>query len=94
MSYNDPDDDDSIAGSTRRPLSRREFPDEEDARASLDDTDPCPHCGAPIYVDGEWCPKCGKYLSKEDSPSTIPGWAVAVAAILVIVFVVFSIFGR
>ena len=38
---------------------------------------PCPHCGRMIYDDAEQCPKCGKYVSREDAPRSRPWWVVA-----------------
>lgn len=29
---------------------------------------PCPHCRAEIDEESEQCPKCGRFLSKEDAP--------------------------
>jgi hypothetical protein len=34
-------------------------------------TVPCPHCGAEILEDSEQCPKCGSYISKEDTPAGV-----------------------
>lgn len=99
MSRRDDDDDleegedEVIGGAHRRPMRREEFPDDEDFQASIDDTDPCPHCGAAIYVDGEWCPKCGKFLSKEEGAATIPTWAVAVGVVLLVAMVLAVVLG-
>lgn len=61
----------------------------EDADATV----PCPHCGADIFDDAERCPKCGKYLSREDSPATHkPLWVVAGAVICLLIAVTW-IFG-
>jgi zinc-ribbon domain len=46
-------------------------PDEDD-----DTTDPCSHCGEPVYDDAERCPHCGLYLSREDRPYRKPWWVV------------------
>jgi predicted nucleic acid-binding Zn ribbon protein len=31
-------------------------------------TVPCPYCRAEISEDSVQCPRCGEYISKEDSP--------------------------
>ena len=36
----------------------------------------CPHCRAEILEEAEQCPKCGEYLSREDTPATA-GWSPA-----------------
>ena len=28
----------------------------------------CPHCKAEVFEDAEQCPRCGNYLSREDTP--------------------------
>ena len=58
-----------------------------DGDDDLDETVPCPHCRADVYEDAERCPRCGKYLSREDSPRRHPWWVVAGAlACLAMVF--------
>ena len=32
-------------------------------------TVPCPYCGAEMLEDAEQCPRCGKYISREDVPA-------------------------
>lgn len=39
-----------------------------------DTTQECPYCRADIYDDAVACPRCGNYLSEEDSPSQTPRW--------------------
>lgn len=59
------------------------------------DTDPCPHCGADIYVDGEWCPKCGKYLTQSERTWTNKqGWVVITGIALLLAMLVASVFVR
>jgi predicted nucleic acid-binding Zn ribbon protein len=82
----DEEDEPSIGGAQRRPIGWHEFPEEFDDDDD-DGTDPCPYCGASIYADGEWCPKCGKYLEKQESAATLPGWAGAIVVILVVAMV-------
>ena len=47
---------------------------------------PCPHCRAEIDEESEQCPKCGMYISKEDSPASGRGkpvvWIVLMALAL------------
>jgi endogenous inhibitor of DNA gyrase (YacG/DUF329 family) len=63
-------------------IVRYHDPDEtndEDWGDSDDDddaTDPCPHCGEPVYDDAERCPYCGRYLSREDVRESKPWWVV------------------
>jgi len=56
-----------------------------------DETDPCPYCGEQVYEDAEWCPSCGKYLSEEDTSPRKPLWVVAVALVLLALFIWVSI---
>jgi predicted nucleic acid-binding Zn ribbon protein len=63
------------------------FPEGDD-----DETTPCPHCLHPVYDDGEWCSRCGQYLSREDAPSRHPWWLVV--GVLVCLMVVLSWVGR
>lgn len=46
-------------------------------------TVPCPHCGADIFEDAEQCPKCGRYMSREDQPGGKSGawWVLVVLAL-------------
>jgi hypothetical protein len=62
----DPDDD----------LDDSEYPDEPEDDQDEDPTAPCPYCHRPVYDDAEWCPSCGKYLSREDAPAGRPWWLV------------------
>ncbi|RLS32009.1 MAG: hypothetical protein DWH79_08960 [Planctomycetota bacterium] len=51
-------------------------------------TVPCPWCREEIFEDAVQCPACGKYLSDEDAPPPRkPWWVVAVAVLLLYVFV-------
>jgi hypothetical protein len=53
---------------------------------------PCPHCKVEIDEESEQCPKCGMFISKEDPPGgKWPLW-VAIAAILLLLAFVLSIF--
>jgi predicted nucleic acid-binding Zn ribbon protein len=73
-------------------LDESEYPDEADMDDDPDGTPPidCPYCGAEIHADTDVCPKCGKYISREDAPQE-RGWfwwiallVVALGAILVL----------
>lgn len=47
-----------------------EYPDED---ASDDDATPtvvCPHCGAEIYEDAEYCPICDNYVTPNVNAAT------------------------
>ena len=76
-------DDDDTPLDDRDMLDDRELPDPVLSR--------CPYCKKMIAEDSEVCPKCGNYLSVEDStePQRFPIWFAMglVLAILVIVFV-------
>lgn len=98
----DPDDDDlehddapTVGGSSRSPLRRDELPDDADFTDDNDDgTDPCPYCGADIYADGEWCPKCGKYLVEEEAPSPRGWWVAAVLVAVLLAMLIITLTGR
>jgi predicted RNA-binding Zn-ribbon protein involved in translation (DUF1610 family) len=47
-----------------------EDPDESDTDLSDDDpeTIECPHCGKDVYEFADQCPKCGHYLTREETP--------------------------
>ena len=57
-------------------------------------TVPCPHCGAEIIEDAEQCPKCGRYLSEEDSPSTGKSGAWWILVLLALAAAVMWVVGR
>jgi predicted nucleic acid-binding Zn ribbon protein len=58
-----------------------EAPDESDWDSGDVGTIVCPHCGREIYEAAQQCPKCGKYLSKEDAPRPTPWWILIAAAL-------------
>ncbi len=85
-----PDDNDD-------PQDEEESVIEEDAGSmdeDVDETDPCPKCNAPVYTDGEWCPKCGYYFTKEEGASTQKTWIVVVAGVLLGVMMLLAVLGR
>jgi hypothetical protein len=58
-------------------LDGSEDPGEYDEDGGDDDpTAPCPYCRRPVFDDAEWCPGCGQYLSREDTPWRRPWWLV------------------
>lgn len=75
-------------------MARREDDDFEDDNWEDDEsatdgetTQPCPHCGAEIYDDSEYCPRCERFLSREEvrTPSQ-PRWVVVTAAVCLVFF--------
>ncbi len=71
MSFDDDRPDDDLEDDP-------ENPDESDMDPtdSVDNTDPCPYCGRPLYERAEACPHCGNYISQEDSRSHNPLWLI------------------
>ena len=55
----------------------------DDSRAFV----PCPHCRAEIDDESEQCPKCGMFISREDTPSDrkSPVWIVLMVLALLAV---------
>lgn len=49
---------------------------------------PCPHCRAEIDEESEQCPKCGMYLSREDTPPRRSAFVMVmlVVALLIALF--------
>lgn len=87
------DADALIGASSRRPLRPEEYPDEDFDADNGDDTEPCPHCGKPIYTDGDWCPKCGQWLSPGRS-GLLPMWAVLAAVLVIVGFLLMVLLAR
>ena len=77
-----------------------EAPDEgdrdEDEAGDDDDepgTVPCPKCGRDVSELAERCPRCGTYLSREESARTnFPTWVV-VTALVVLAAIAFGWLG-
>ena len=72
--YDDPDDEDGYDGGDYDAETDYDPDDPETYPAGLyaDDSRalvPCPHCRAEIDEEAEQCPKCGMYITKEDTPS-------------------------
>src|SRR5438105_1890258 len=61
--YEDEDDVPPYDGDGENNLPEGVYFDDEWA------TVPCPYCREEIAEESQQCPKCGKYLSKEDSTS-------------------------
>lgn len=47
-----------------------EYPDNDD---SDDATVACPHCGADVYEDADYCPVCDNYITITSSASPLSG---------------------
>jgi predicted nucleic acid-binding Zn ribbon protein len=72
-------------------MSVDEDPDESDMDSSDDDsadTEPCPHCGRPVYDSSQRCPHCGDYISPEHAPWRQSLWIILTAIICLIVIIV------
>lgn len=64
-----------------------EEPDESDQDDDSNDldTEPCPWCKKPIHEQSEWCPYCGKYISREDQPlGKRFWWTLGVVAMVIL----------
>jgi hypothetical protein len=76
-------------------LEDRELPDESDM--DLDDdteTEPCPYCKRAIYEQNEWCPHCGKYISREDTkPSRKAVWIVVGVTVCLVIVMTWVMWG-
>lgn len=53
-----------------------EYDDDLDDDDSDAETVTCPYCQASVYEDAEQCPRCGNYISEEDSSPRPPRWIV------------------
>ncbi len=52
-----------------------EYPDEDDQSDDATDTVACPHCGAEVYEDAEYCPVCETYITPGETVfSNKPLW--------------------
>jgi predicted nucleic acid-binding Zn ribbon protein len=84
----DLDDDEGV-------LDDRELPDPSDMDQDDDLSEPCPHCGKPVFDEAERCPHCGEYISYEDEPvKPPPFWGVGVVVVLIFVVVVWVLWFR
>jgi predicted nucleic acid-binding Zn ribbon protein len=68
--------------------------EDDDAYGDDDDAEtvPCPHCGADVYEDAEQCPRCEKYMSAEDRPTSRPSTFVGVMMVLALLAALFWVF--
>lgn len=57
-------------------------------------TVPCPNCGEEILEDSEQCPRCGRYLSREDAPLQSRSGVWIILLILAILAAVIWTVGR
>jgi DNA-directed RNA polymerase subunit RPC12/RpoP len=69
-------------------LDDREYPDEEDRDDDLNETLPCPECGAEIYEEAQRCPHCGSYIVFSTRPFQGRSWWWIALGILAVVAVV------
>jgi hypothetical protein len=60
----------------------------DDETANADAALPCPECGAAIYDDLDYCPKCGYWLTDADRRAQIGGGFSRVVRIVAIVMIV------
>jgi len=58
--------------------------DDDDESATV----PCPYCRAEIHEDSVRCPRCGAYISDEDSPPARKPWWI-IAGILACLYAVY-----
>jgi uncharacterized paraquat-inducible protein A len=65
-------------------LDDSEYPEPDDGDGD-DATDVCPYCQADIYEDAVRCPRCERYLSQEDAPSSRPRWVMATALVCLLI---------
>ncbi len=70
-------------------LDDREFPGPEDVGDDESiETEPCPHCGKPVFEQAEVCTHCRSFISREDSlPRRKPIWFILTVFIIVIAVV-------
>jgi hypothetical protein len=73
----------------RRADGRMAYDDEDD----LEETVPCPYCGAAVYEDAERCPRCENYISREDAPSRTPLWVKLTALVCLAVAIGWAVQG-
>jgi hypothetical protein len=61
-----------------------EWEDDDYDSANNEDepTIPCPYCREEIYEGSLCCPRCGQYLSAEDSPPTRKPWWIIIGVLL------------
>jgi predicted nucleic acid-binding Zn ribbon protein len=87
------DEPDDWDGSDEYDAERDYDPDDPETypEGLYDDDGPptvqCPYCRADILEDSEQCPKCGKYLSREDAPARSRGGAWVIVLILALLAV-------
>ncbi|MEN6450071.1 MAG: hypothetical protein ABFC96_06245 [Thermoguttaceae bacterium] len=52
------------------------------------ETVPCRYCGAEIYEDSVRCPRCGAYISEEDSPASPKPWWIIIGVLFCLAAVI------
>ena len=82
----DPDDHD------REAPDPDDMDDESDSHALMGTID-CPYCSKEIAEESPWCPHCGNYISKEDSPAMRkPVWFVVTLVLVILILLSWIIF--
>ncbi len=67
--------DDSWSDDAEDDFCDEEYPDEDAADDDETATLTCPHCGAEVYEDAEYCPVCDSYITPgENVFSKKPIW--------------------
>jgi predicted nucleic acid-binding Zn ribbon protein len=84
------DDDDDIPLDDQDMLDQRELPDPSD----MDQDDDvvlsrCPYCKKMIAEESEVCPKCGSFISAEDSqePEKFPKWFLLGLLVVILIMI-------
>lgn len=62
-----------------------EGPTQADIEKFGGDSRPCPHCGAMVYDDAEWCHKCGQVLGDGVEKPVSKRWVIVAVVLLVLV---------
>lgn len=88
--------------SARRNIPVRDFDEDDEGPSQADlerfggDDVPCPSCGADVYHDAPFCPRCGHAIMESEirgrrvPPSRRP-WFVAAALLALIAFVIMAV---
>jgi hypothetical protein len=73
-----------------------EFPDEDGLDEDVDETLPCPECGAEIYEDTPQCPHCGSFVTFSTHPFRGRSWwwiglgVLGIVAVIVVLAIAVS----
>jgi hypothetical protein len=81
---NDNDDEDDDAEPDDRELpDPADVDDADDEEESV--TEPCPHCGKPVYENADVCPHCRNFLSAADAPPATARRTVTLVVVLCVI---------